>query len=78
MQFQADISGKKVLRPEIIESTALGAAMLAGIKAGVWKNADEPAKIKKYERTFEPQMSENERKRLIDGWKHALRQVMTR
>ncbi len=78
MQFQADILNKIVLRPKIIETTSLGAAYLAGLKAGIWKDADELSKMKKYEKSFSPKMEEQVRFELLNGWKKALRQTMNR
>jgi glycerol kinase len=76
MQFQSDISNIPILRPANIESTSLGAAYLAGLKAGVWKDADELRSLKGLDKRFEPEMDDSERKRLLDGWEHALRQVV--
>ena len=52
MQFQADLLGVSVYRPEIIETTALGAALLAGVSAGIYKNRDEAVRMRKIERIF--------------------------
>ncbi len=76
MQFQSDILNKPILRPIIIESTSLGAAYLAGLKAGIWKNQDELVQMKKYEREFSPSMDEEKRKSLLSGWKKALQRTM--
>ncbi len=78
MQFQADILNVPVLRPVIIESTSLGAAYLAGLKANVWPNAESLTALKDYEREFTPAMDENSRRELIQGWNKALRQAMTK
>jgi glycerol kinase len=78
MQFQADISGRPVLRPRAIESTALGAAMLAGLRAGFWADSSELEALKEYDRRFEPRMESSERERLKEGWRRALRQTRTR
>lgn len=72
MQFQADILDKKVLRPKITESTALGAAYLAGLKVGFWKDADELISLKSIEKTFIPDMDTKEREKNLDGWKKAV------
>jgi len=77
MQFQADILNKPVMRPENIESTSLGAAFLAGLTIGYWKNIGELIANKYCERTFLPIMDENRRHDLIAGWQKALRQTMT-
>lgn len=75
MQFQADILGTEVERPEVIESTALGAAYLAGIKSGFWKK-EEISKSRKVERRFIPTMEEDRRKKLYKGWKKAVERCM--
>ncbi len=71
MQFQADILGAEVERPEVIESTALGAAYLAGIQIGQWKKADI-IKNRKIQKRFLPQMEESTRVRLYHGWMKAV------
>ena len=76
MQFQADIINKPVVRPQITESTSLGAAFLAGLKASVWKNSDELARLKSIEREFVPAMNDLKRNELLYGWHKALRQTM--
>ena len=78
MQFQADILNKVVLRPKIIETTSLGAAFLAGLKAGFWKGADELSNMKKYEKSFYPEMEPQKRLRLLEGWEKALRQTVAK
>lgn len=72
MQFQADVLGKKVRRPTIRETTALGAAYLAGLAVGVWKNCDELKQLWHCDCTFAPQMKEDERTSLLHGWKKAV------
>jgi len=74
MQFQADILGSPIVRPADIETTALGAAYLAGLAAGVYKSLDDVAKFWKAERVFEPQMPRHRREELLAGWKHAVAQ----
>jgi len=71
MQFQADMLGVEVDRPVITESTALGVAYLAGLKAGVW-NLSDIKKIRKTERKFAPQIDENSRDRLYKTWQKAV------
>ncbi|HVW87089.1 MAG TPA: glycerol kinase GlpK, partial [Bryobacteraceae bacterium] len=68
MQFQADILGKPVVRPLDVETTALGAAYLAGIAEKVWTGADEVESFWRVERRFEPQMSAAERDERMAGW----------
>ena len=73
MQFQADILGKPVVRPVDVETTALGAAYLAGIAEGIWSGADEVESFWRVERRFEPQMGDAERNALMAGWHDAVR-----
>ena len=72
MQFQADILGIPVVRPLIRETTALGAAYLAGLAVGVWKNIEEIRGGTPAERRFLPSMSRDHVERLTRGWKRAL------
>jgi len=71
MQFQADILGSEVERPEVIESTALGAAYLAGIQSGLWKKEDILAN-RKVQKRFTPAMDEGQRSKLYKGWLKAV------
>jgi len=72
MQFQADMLGCEVERPVIHETTALGAAALAGIATGVWKNQTEFLKHRKVDRVFKPRMHRKEREAYYTSWKKAL------
>ena len=72
MQFQADILGVPVQRPAVTETTALGAAYLAGLATGYWASQDEISKLWQVEKTFEPQMSEDQRNSLYQGWQRAV------
>ena len=72
MQFQADLVNVSVERPEISETTALGAAYLAGIATGFWKNKDEVSNNWKLEKSFEPKMDEKEANKLYKGWQKAV------
>ena len=72
MQFQADILGSEVERPEINETTALGAAYLAGLAVGYWENKEELIKKWKKDKDFQSKMSADKRKNLYDGWKRAV------
>ena len=72
MQFQADILGVPVQRPKVAETTALGAAYLAGLAVGFWSSQAEVAEQWAIDRTFEPQMSADEREKLYAGWKRAV------
>ena len=77
MQFQADIMGTQVDRPKVVETTALGAAYLAGIAVGFYKKTDI-AKNWLIDRKFKPEMKEPQRKALSDGWKTAVRKTMAK
>ena len=72
MQFQADLMGVPVVRPEVTETTALGAAYLAGIATGVWASTDELASLWRAERRFEPRMQADQRDALMSGWHRAV------
>ena len=75
MQFQSDMLGVSVDRPEVTETTALGAAYLAGIAVGLWTQ-DELAHKGRIERRFDPAMTPEERERRYKGWKKAVRRTM--
>lgn len=72
MQFQSDILGAEVERPAITESTALGAAFLAGLSVGFWENRNEISQKLNIENTFTPFMEESARDQLYKGWKKAV------
>jgi len=72
MQFQADILGTRVDRPEIIETTALGAAYLAGLAVDFWSSKEELASRWLLDRRFEPEMEEEKRAKLYKGWLKAV------
>lgn len=72
MQFQSDILHVDVLRPECVETTALGAAYLAGIAVGYWRDTDDVRQNWTLSRTFHSKMSEEKRRELIWGWKRAV------
>ncbi|MEM6597601.1 MAG: glycerol kinase GlpK, partial [Cyanobacteria bacterium P01_C01_bin.69] len=76
MQFQADVLGIPVIRPKVTETTALGAAYLAGLAVGYWKNQDELVQLWQMDKRFEPNMSEEKRKQMRAGWKHAVEQTL--
>ena len=78
MQFLADILDAPVDRPTILETTALGAAWLAGSSSGIWPGMDEFAKGWARERQFTPAMAAAERRRRLDGWHDAVRRTLTR
>jgi glycerol kinase len=73
MQFQSDILNTKVIRPKITETTALGAAYLAGLAVGYWKNMDEISNQWQVEKTFEPQIESSKNIELIKGWQRAIK-----
>ena len=72
MQFQADILGIPVVRPVNTETTAAGAAFLAGLAVGFWPSVDDLAEMWQRERTFEPNMSKSDRERLLSEWTRAV------
>jgi len=72
MQIQADFLGRPVLRPVVTETTALGAAYLAGLAVGLWPDVAQLASNWRLDRRFEPQMAEDERRKLYEGWKKAV------
>jgi len=72
MQFQADILNCRIVRPADIETTALGAAYLAGLATGFWRSVEEVESFWRIERCFEPAMRPATRDRLFDGWKRAV------
>jgi len=76
MQFQADILGVPVQRPKVAETTALGAAYLAGLATGFWSSIQEVAEQWAVDRTFEPKMSVDERDKLYANWKRAVERSM--
>jgi glycerol kinase len=76
MQFQADLLGIPVVRPAVTETTALGAAYLAGLTTGVYRNTGELSELWKAERRFEPAMAPEQAKALMEGWEHAVRQTV--
>ena len=75
MQFQADILNKNVLRPEVIETTAAGAAFLAGLAVGFWSK-DELISERKIDKVFVPKPGDNKREKLYKGWQIAIKRAM--
>ena len=75
MQFQADILNKEVIRPEVVETTAAGAAFLAGLATGFWTKESLESK-RKVDKIFKPEMKSEERTNLYNGWKLAVRKAM--
>ena len=76
MQFQADILGTDVVRPVIRETTALGAAYLAGLAVGVWKDREEIRGLWRKDVTFTPDMADGRRERLLKGWHRAVKRSL--
>ena len=72
MQMQADISGAPVNRPVCVETTAMGAAYLAGLSVGYWKSTDDIRKNWSVDRTFDPEITQNERDSKVRMWKKAV------
>ncbi|MCO5165051.1 MAG: glycerol kinase GlpK [Planctomycetes bacterium] len=72
MQFQADVLGLPVVRPKNVETTAQGAAFLAGLGSGFWGSFAEIERVLEVDRTFEPAMTPGERQQLMAGWKRAV------
>jgi glycerol kinase len=72
MQLQADLLGVPVVRPKVSETTALGAAYLAGLAVGFWKSQADIAKQWQVDKEFGPTMKPPQRKRIASGWEKAL------
>ncbi|MDP4261068.1 MAG: glycerol kinase GlpK [Bacteroidota bacterium] len=73
MQFQSDILNCKVVRPKVTETTALGAAYLAGLAVGYWNNVDDIQHQWQVDKSFSPSLDEEKRKELIVGWQRAVK-----
>ncbi|CDF58386.1 glycerol kinase GlpK [Thermobrachium celere] len=76
MQFQSDILNVDVYRPKVIETTALGAAYLAGLAVGYWENKEEILNNWAVDRKFEPNMDEEKRAKLVKGWHKAVKRAL--
>lgn len=76
MQFQADVSGVRVNRPKNAEATALGAALLAGLKCGFYESREQIKKINTEKTEFSPQINEDKRKKLVSGWLRAVKSAI--
>ncbi len=76
MQFQADILGSRVIRPKNLESTALGAAYMAGLCVDFWQSTEELEELHELEKVYQPDMSEEDRKKIYDGWKEAVKRSL--
>ena len=75
MQFQSDISNILISKPKNIESTALGVAIMAGLKAQLWKNTEEVFKYREIDKIYKPKMDSTDRNKNKIGWKKALKQL---
>ncbi|MBQ9060225.1 MAG: glycerol kinase GlpK, partial [Firmicutes bacterium] len=75
-QFQADMIGQPVFRPVCIETTSLGAAYLAGLATGYWKDQEDILSNWQLDRRFDPQMEEDKRSQLLDGWHKAVERAL--
>ena len=76
MQFQADVIGCKVRRPAIRETTALGAAYLAGLAVGVWHSLEELSQLWECDIVYEPRMDSAQREKLLHGWHKAVQRSL--
>jgi glycerol kinase len=76
LQFQADVSDFAIRRPVLRETTAAGAAFLAGLAAGIWSGLDELRKIWQLDAEFKPAMEDAKRSALLDGWHKAVKTAM--
>ncbi len=76
MQYQADVLGCRVIRPAVIETTALGAALMAGLAVGVWKDMDDIRRVWKMDLSLTPQMDETQREKAMNGWHKAVKRSM--
>ena len=76
LQIQADMAQTKVDRPKTVETTALGAAYLAGLAVGVWDSLEDIEANREVDRIFEPQISMEERNKIYAGWKKAVERSM--
>jgi glycerol kinase len=75
MQLQADALGKRIERPHDIESTALGAAMMAGLGAGIWRDPDELSTIRETDKVFVPAVAAKDRKARWRTWRKAVKRA---
>ena len=77
LQFQSDITGKRIVRPACIETTALGAACLAGLAVGIYESTDHIRAIYRADASFEATMTDVQRNTLYDGWKQAVERTLS-
>lgn len=76
MQFQADLLGIPVLRPQVVETTALGAAYLAGLQSGIWSDVEQIEQLWRIDKTFEPAMSRDQAQACMQRWEKAVAQTI--
>ena len=76
MQFQSDILNCKIIRPKILDTTAFGAAQMAGLGAGFWNESDIK-KMQKTEKVFAPKMKPATRQKLYQGWQESIRKILS-
>lgn len=76
MQFQADLLGIPVLRPQVVETTALGAAYLAGLQSGIWSDVEQIEQLWRIDKTFEPAMSRDQAQACMQQWEKAVAQTI--
>ena len=74
LQFQADLLGRRIVRPDNVEATAQGAAFLAGLASGMWRMEELPGMLGGHT-AFEPRMTQPERDKLCSGWEDAVRRT---
>ena len=77
MQFQADLLGIPVLRPQVVETTALGAAYLAGLQCGIWSDVEQIEQLWRIDKTFEPAMSRDQAQACMRQWEKAVAQTIS-
>ncbi len=77
MQFQADLLGVPVVRPRVIETTALGAAYLAGLAVGFWQTPEDCAGHWRFERRFEPKIGDSERRERLQHWQYEVQRIIS-
>ena len=77
MQFQSDVLGCEVVRPQCIETTALGAAYLAGLAVGYWSSLEDVKNNWAIEKVFTPAMEDSHREQLLHGWQKAVKCALT-
>jgi glycerol kinase len=77
LQFQSDITGKRIVRPACIETTALGAACLAGLAVGIYESTDHIRAVNKADASFDPTMASEQRDELYLGWKRAIKRTLS-